>query len=149
MTEERGGSGVVTAPLPLEELRALRSDWKDVPVPDLGDTVFRVYRLSGLGRAKVMTEAAMLLQETKGTGDGEETRDPAVVERVLLFEGIAVAASLGYPEEQWRDVLSILGEGAIETLYETVSDISKLNRSDQDKAKERLSPRRNAAAGTD
>ena len=63
MMNEAGGSGAVTAPLSLVDLRALRSDYRDVPVAGLGGHELRVYALSGTARAQLRSVMADLTDE--------------------------------------------------------------------------------------
>lgn len=131
-------------PPALADLWALRTDYEDVQVAELGDTTLRVYALTGAARAILVSDMADLAGRKR---EGAE-QDPALVQRVLLFEGRAVAASLGYPREEWDRLVETLGAGAIERLYEVAARLSGLDRADQVEATERLGRRRKAASGT-
>jgi hypothetical protein len=142
MSDEAGGRGAAsTAPLSLDELWALRSDFEDVTVPELGGTVLRLYALTGTARA-------VLLRDMADLADTKDEKDPNVVQRVLLFEGRVVAASLGHPEADWDRFGSVVGSGAIERLYEVAARLSGLDKDQQDKAKAALKARRSGGSGT-
>jgi len=136
-TEVRG------APVPrtLADLWALRTDYRDVPVADLGGTSLRMFALTGTARAHLLSDMADLAGERDAT-------DPATVRRVFMFQVRVVAASLGYPEDAWDALGGVLGSGAIETLYTVAAELSGLEKEQQEKATERLRRRRNAASGT-
>jgi hypothetical protein len=143
MMDEAGGSGgTIVSPLSLEELHALRSDFEDVEVAELGGRKVRVYALTGTARAKLVPDMAAVAASKSGRDD------PEMIRSVFVFQSRVVAASLGYPEAAWDDVGSALGAGAVETLYDVAARLSGLDEQSQAKATERLPRRRNAASGT-
>jgi hypothetical protein len=145
MSDEAGGRGA-SAPRSLDELWALRTDYRDVEVEDLGGQALRLYALTGTARAQLMSEMAGLADIAD---DPDAMKDPAVVRRVFAYQGHAVAASLGYPLSDWDGLADVLGAQTIETLYATVAELSGLEKAQQEKAVRRLRPARSAASGTD
>ena len=141
MTNEAGGRGAAPAPLSLDDIKALRTDYRDVPVPDLGGHTLRLYALSGTARADLLGDMADIAGE-------QDEKDPTTVKRVFVFQSRCVAASLGYPMEQWDSVADALGGGTIESLYDIVADLSGLGAQAEAKVRTRLSRRRSAASGT-
>lgn len=141
MTEKNGRG---PTPPAFADLYALRTDYEDYAVPELGGTVLRVYALTGAARAILVSDMADLAGRKR---EGAEN-DPALVQRVLLFEGRVVAASLGYDREEWDRLLETLGAGAIEGLYDVASRLSGLDKPQETAATERLGRRRKAASGT-
>lgn len=130
--------------LSLDELRALRTDFQDVSVPELGGTELRVYALTGTARATFVSEMADLA----GEDEEKASKDPAVVRRVFLFQGRVVAASLGYPSSEWDGLGDVLGARVIERLFDVSSSLSALNEEAQQKAVARLGRARKRASGT-
>ena len=144
MNDEAGGGGVLAAPPSLSELRALRSDWEDVPVPELGGRLLRVFALSGTARARLVPDIARLAATSNG-----EVKDPSVIADILAWQTRVVASSLGYPEAEWDAFGGVIGSGAIERLYEVAAKLSALDADAQAEATRRLRRRRNAASGID
>jgi hypothetical protein len=145
-----GAAHVLTSPLPLDQLWAMRTDYEDVPVPSLGGVKLRVYALSGTARAHLVPAMAALADgKEPGERIGGAGDSPENIERVLLFQGHVVGASLGYPESQWDALPSTLGAQAIEDLYAVASRLSALDASAQAKATARLPRKRSAEAGSD
>lgn len=138
-------AGGASAPPSLDELWALRSDYRDVAVEELGGTTLRVYALTGTARAELLSEMADLAGSQL---TAEQSTDPAIVRRVLVFQGNVVAAALGYPRDQWQGVGSTLGTSAIERLYEVAAELSGLDKDEQDKATARLGKVRKNGSGT-
>lgn len=146
MSDEVGGRGSLTVvnggqPRSLDELWALRTDYRDVPVDALGGTDLRIYALTGTARARLLGDMADLANE-------RDVTDPATVHRVFMFQVRVVAASMGYPEAQWDDLGSTLGAATIEQLYVVAAELSGLDQEQQQAATERLPRRRSAASGT-
>jgi hypothetical protein len=144
VNDEAGGRGA-SAPRSLDELWALRTDYRDIPVEDLGGQMLRLYALTGTARARLMGDMAGLADMAD---DPDAAKDPATVRRVFEFQGHAVAASLGYPPSEWDGLGSVLGARTIEGLYEVVAELSGLEKEQQQKAARRLRPVRSAASGT-
>ncbi len=131
-------------PPPLAELTTLRTDFEDVPVPMLGDTVLRVYALTGTTRALLVSEMAGEAQHL----DDDTDTDPASVRKVMEFQGRVAAAGLGYPPEEWDGLNAAIGSQACALLYEVAARLSGMGEDDQAKATARLQPKRKAASGT-
>lgn len=145
-----GAAPILTSPLPLEQLWALRTDYQDVPVESLGGQRVRLYALSGTARARLVPEMAALAEgRTPGERIGGQGDSPESVQRVLVFQGHVVAASLGYPEDQWDEVPGILGATAVEDLYAVAAKLSALEGDATAKATERLPRKRSAGSGSD
>jgi hypothetical protein len=140
------GNGA-SAPLPpllsFDEIRSSRIDYRDVVVPELGGRELRIYALSGSARAALMSEMVSLAGI-----DLENAKNPEVIGKVMLYSGRVVAASLGYPQDQWDVAADALGSGAVETLYEVAAELSKLTDDATEKDVARLQRRRKAASGT-
>lgn len=139
MAEGTNGGALVALPT-LAELAALRSDYEDVPVPQLGGTILRVYALTGTARAQLVGPMAELAK-------ADNDKDPETVKRVWLFQGMVVGASLGYPEDEWSGVGNALGVEAISLLYDVAARLSALGGEAKAEAVQRLPRRRNAASG--
>lgn len=135
-----GANGEGIHPLPFTEIWALRTDWEDVPVEQLGGTVLRLYALTGTARAELLEGMISLSRET-------DEKDPATIRAILDFQGKVVAASLGYPREEWSGLGAVMGSGTIEALYEIAARLSGLDEGQQTQATERLRRRRSAASG--
>ena len=129
----------------IEELLAARTDFRDVEVEALGGKVLRLYGLSGTARAHLLAHYANVLPDD----DTDVPDDPALLEKLLLFQVDVVAASLGYLPEQWPAVGAALGATAIEQLFDTASELSGIGPGAQAEAVQRLRPQRNAGSGTD
>lgn len=145
MSDTNGRAGAT--PPKLQELMTLRTDFEDVPVPQLGGTELRLYALTGTARAVLVSEMTGLqARHTKAGTDPDD--DPATVQAVMEFQGRVVAASLGYPLDEWDQLGATIGAPAVELLYEKASALSGIDKKDQDKATDRLPPTRKAASGT-
>ena len=142
-SKDRGGA----APVTLEELRAARTDYRDVPCEGLGGKEVRIYALSGTARAKLMTSTLGLAQLATDD-DALAKLPPEQAEQVFMFQARVVAASMGFPEDQWDSVSDVLGGPTISQLFDVASDLSGLNEASQDEAVQRLRPVRNVASGT-
>ena len=140
MKDEAGGQA---QPVSLDQLKASRTDYEDVPVPQLGGQKIRIWALSGRVRAGLIGEITAL---SKLDPDGN---DPEVVEKVLLFQCRVVAASMQLPEDDWDGLADAVGSGTVEDLYEVAKKLSRLDASDKQQAVERLPAKRRAASGTD
>lgn len=132
------------APPALAEIIAARTDYEDVQVASLGGKTLRVHAVSGTARAKLMSGMVGLLDD-----EAAAKKDPAKVERVLMFQVHVVAASLGYPEEQWAAVGDALGEGAIEQLFDVATRLSRLDKDSADEVAHSLKQTKSTASGTD
>lgn len=141
MTSEAGGRGVPGTLRSLGELAALRTDYEDVEVPELGGASLRVYALTGTARAMLIPDMAALAGK-------EDSEAPQVVRDVLLFQGRVCGAALGYPVEEWDGVGAVLGTAALDRVYEVAARLSGLDAAAQKGAQERLRPTRKAASGT-
>ena len=141
MTKEAGGQA--GGPVSLDQLRTLRSDYQDVPVPGLGGTTIRLWALSGTERAGLIKEISAL---SKLDPDGS---DPEVIEKVLLFQCRVVAASMQLDPGEWDGLADAIGAGIVEDLYTVAAKLSRLEREAQAEALERLPAKRSTASGTD
>jgi hypothetical protein len=119
----------------------MRTDWEDVPVPQLGGTELRVYALTGTARAELIGDIQVLAKKGDAT-------DPETIRGILDFQGRVVAASLGYARDEWSGLAEVMGSGAIEALYDVAARLSGLEQEHQERAKARLKVRRSAASGT-
>ena len=142
MTEEAGGRAEPVSVRSLDDLRALRSDWEDVPVPMLGGAVLRVYALSGTARSRLMPDMARLAAQP-------DDKAPDAVAALLAFQSRVVGASLGLPLDQWDGAGEVLGADAIDALYPVAARLSGLDGAAQAKASRRLPRTRNAGSGSD
>lgn len=134
----------VHQPPALDDLIESRSDFEDVDVESLGGRTLRLYALSGTDRAKLMSTMVDLADI-----DPENARDPETVMRVFHFQIRVVAASLGYPEDQWEAFGQAVGEGVIGQLFDVASRLSGMGADAQDEAVQRLRTVRSVASGTD
>lgn len=141
MNGEEGGSGSSPEPLRLADIWAIRTDFEDVPVEQLGGRVVRVYALTGTARAKLVPSMADLAN----SGDSSS---PENVERIMLFQSRVVAASLGFKEAEWGTFGETMGSEAIEALYEHAAKLSGLDGAAQTGAQDRLKGRRKVGSGT-
>jgi len=140
-TEVVGTRGAAPAPLSLDDLRALRTDYEDVACPDLGGATLRLYALSGTARAVLIPAMADLV-----AGDPS---NPDSVRRVFQFEVRVVSASLGYPEAEWDAAGDALGSPTVEMLYPIAARLSRLNNDEVEKVAAELGEATSDGSGTD
>jgi len=154
MTVEAGGGVPYLGPPSLDELLTLRTDYEDVPVPELGGKVIRLFALSGVARVRLVSEVRRTLREAGIDPEtfSKDTEVPdevavAFAERLQQHHGRVVAASMGYPEEEWDALASLLPDDVIEPLFEVASRLSGMGN--QEEEQERLPETRNDASGSD
>lgn len=151
MTKANGSASPLALPT-LADLAASRTDYEDVPVPQLGGRLLRLWGISGETRVTLMLEARKLLAETGVESEADVSKlgeDAKTIADVLRFQSHVVAASLGYPEEMWEDVAKTLPSDAIDdVLYPVAERLSALNPTRRAKAVEEMGTTASAGSGT-
>ena len=110
----------------------------------LGGNAVRLYALSGAQRSILLPQMAELSKR-----EGDIDNDPEVVRRVFTFQSDVVAASMGYPPDQWAGLADALGAPAIEELYDVAKRLSGLGKDAVDEAVADLGETTSAGSGTD
>ena len=143
MSEQSKAGG--NQPPAISDLLASRTDYEDVPVPALGGKELRVWGLSGTARAHLLSQYNEWLPD----GEDEKPQSSEQLRHVLMFQVDVVAASLGYPPEEWEAVGMALGATAVEQLFDTAAALSGIGPAAQAEAVQRLRPTAKEGSGTD
>jgi len=125
----------------IDDLVAARTDYEDVEVESLGGMTLRVFGLTGVARASLMSEYAAYMP---ADGDDKLPDDSDTLRMLLLFQVKVVGAALGYPEDEWEAAGTALGTDAVEQLFDVASRLSGIGPEAEAKADADLK-----ATGTD
>jgi hypothetical protein len=135
----RDNAGASAGPPPIASLAEARTDYEDVPVPQLGGMVIRLYALSGQDRGAIFSEMAALVRD-RSESDIREA-DPDTIRKVLDFQTHVVAASMGYPQSAWPALGGAISADTIEdVLFPVCERLSKLGATEKVKADLKATP---------